>query len=139
MLLERLAEIKKELDQFSDGFTKYSFLVELSALNNQNTPDVMQECNLFKGCQSQVWIKLSVQDGLFYMHATSDTLLLRGLLYIMMQLYNGCPLSEIAETDLNILPYCGIEQFFTDQRISGVHGITKAIQDFCSDGWKSQV
>lgn len=136
MLLERLEEIRAELGQFGDSFSQYSFLIELSALNNCAKADLMTEQNLFRGCQSQVWLRMHITDGAFFLEATSDTALLRGLLYVMMQLFNGCPAQEIALAEFDFLRCCGIDGHFTSQRTSGVNGILQNIRSYCTTAQK---
>ena len=132
MLKERLKEIREELNQFEDGFSKYSFLVQLSAYVSGDQSDLMIDEYLYEGCQSQVWLRLKCVDNTFQMKATSDTLIIRGILYIMMELYNGCPISEIAELELDFLKTCGIEEHFSSERTMGIQGIIEQIRDFCA-------
>lgn len=89
MLKERLAEMREELDSFDDEFAKYSFLVELSAYVSPRQEDLMQDAYLQRGCQSKVWLRCACDEGVFCMRATSDTLIIRGVLYILQELYNG--------------------------------------------------
>lgn len=133
MFLERMEEIRKEINQFEDSFTQYAFLVELSAYVPANQPDLMTDEHLYDGCQSRVWLKMNIENGIFYIKSTSDTLIIRGILYIMMELYNGCPVSEILSHPVDLLSVCGIEEHFTSERTIGIRGITKKIHDFCSN------
>ena len=132
MIQERLSEIAAELNQFEDEFLKYSFLVELSAYVNPNQPDLMTKNHLHEGCQSQVWMSFQEEDGLFLMRAMSDTLIIRGVLYVIMELFNGLSVKEISENKINFLEDCGIEQHFSSERVAGISSIISAIYDFCS-------
>ena len=80
MIEERLAEIRNEFASLDDSFTQYSFLVELSAYVSPDQPDLMKEEHLQRGCHSRVWIRQSIENGVFHMDATSDTMLIRGVL-----------------------------------------------------------
>ena len=131
MLKERLGEMREELDSFDDEFTKYSFLVELSAYVSPHQPDLMVDANLQRGCQSQVWTSFAEQDGVFFMRATSDTLIIRGILYIMQELYNGVSLKEIAESDSDLLAELGIAEHFSDRRQLGIRSIEEGVLSFC--------
>lgn len=133
MLEMRLKEIREEFEQFEDSFSQYAFLVELSAYVPHDQPDLTTDAHLYKGCQSQVWLAMSSENGIFQMKATSDTLILRGLLYVMMELYNGCTLAEIAEHPIDLLSACGIEGHFTSERTIGIRGITEKIFEFCQN------
>lgn len=131
MIRERLAAIREELGAMEDDFMQYSFLVELSAYVNPYQPELMREEYLQRGCQSQVWLRFRMESGLFYMEATSDTLLIRGVLYIMMELFNGLPPEEIAESKIDFLKDCGISRHFSGARVNGIQSIIDSIITYC--------
>ena len=131
MIQERIKQIQEELGSLEDDLTQYSFLVELSAYVNPHQPDLMKEEYLQRGCQSQVWMRLDTKDGKFHMDATSDTLLIRGVLYIMMELFNGLPPEEIAASNIDFLSDCGISKHFSGDRIRGIGSITDSVYKYC--------
>lgn len=131
MIEERLEEIRNEIASFDDEFMQYSFLVELSAYVDPDQPELMTKERLHHGCRSRVWKKFRIEDGKFYMNATSDTLIIRGVLYIMMELFNGLAPDEIAEKRPDFLNECGIAGHFNEERISGLNSITESVYDYC--------
>ncbi len=131
MLEQRLSEIREELDSFEDEFTKYSFIVELSAYVSPDQPDLMKDEFLQRGCQSRVWARYELRDEKFFMRATSDTLIIRGVLYIMQELFCGVPAVEIAASKIDFLGELGIAGHFSDARQSGIGSITSSIVSFC--------
>lgn len=131
-LIQKANEIKEELNQFQDEFLKYSFIVELSAYVSPKQEDIMLDKYLHEGCQSRVWIKLQEKGGCLDIRATSDTMVIRGILYILMELYNGVSLSEIAESHLDFLEVCGLADSFTSDRADGIRSINKRIIQYSS-------
>ena len=131
MIQERLRAIREELAALEDELMQYSFLVELSAYVSPHQPELMREQNLQRGCQSRVWLRCHVDDGRFYMEATSDTLLIRGVLYIMMELFNGLKPEEIAASDVDFLNDCGISRHFSGARVNGIQGIAASVRAYC--------
>lgn len=128
---ERIKEIKEELNAFDDELLGYSFLVELSAYVPPDQPELMKDEYFQRGCQSRVWIKYDLHDETFQMKATSDTMLIRGVLYVMMQLYNGLTPAQIAERKIDFLQECGIVRYFSGARIAGIGSITDSIYNYC--------
>lgn len=133
----RIREIKDELNVFDDAFLKYAFIVELSAYIEPNQPDLMTDTYLHHGCQSQVWIKYEIENSLFTMKATSDTLIIRGILYIMMQLYNGLTVKEIAGRKIDFLKECDLTEQFSGARVNGITGIADTIYAVCCNFLKT--
>ncbi|MBA1274283.1 SufE family protein [Stutzerimonas azotifigens] len=64
------------------------------------------EANRVQGCESQVWLTGTQQDGLWYYRAASEARLLRGLLTLLIERVNGLSAEELATLDLT--------QWFTD-------------------------
>jgi cysteine desulfuration protein SufE len=65
------------------------------------------------------------------MRATSDTLIIRGILYIMQELFCGVPVEEIAQSDIDFLDELGIAEHFNDARQSGIASISAAVVSYC--------
>ncbi|MCR5083009.1 MAG: SufE family protein [Parasporobacterium sp.] len=137
MLKDKLKSIKEELNEFDDSFTQYAFIVELSAYVPAEIPEIMTDEYKYKGCQSQVWLKLEDKAGAFNMLATSDTLLIRGILYIMSELYNGEKIEEIANMDFDFLKECSIEEHFNSERTVGIKKMNEEIKNFCKSCCKN--
>lgn len=131
MIEDRIREIREELGAFDDEFLRYSFLVELSSYVPAQQPELMKDENLHRGCQSRVWLRCREENGSFILDATSDTLIIRGVLYVMMQLYNGLTVREIAENKIDFLKECGLEEHFSSDRIAGLNGIADTIVSYC--------
>jgi len=137
MLKNKLIDIRKELNEFDDAFTRYAFIVELSAYIPAEIPDIMTDEYIYKGCQSRVWLKLTDNEGIFNMRATSDTLLIRGVLYIMSELYNGEKIKDIAESDFDFLKECSIEEHFNSERTVGIKKMNEEIRNLCKSCCKN--
>lgn len=131
MLQQRLSEMREELDSLGDEFTKYSFLVELSAYVSPDQADLMRDEYLQRGCQSRVWVRHEERDGRYRLRATSDTLIVRSVLYILGQLYDDVSVEEIAASDIDVLAALGIAEHFSDTRQLGIRSIADGVVSFC--------
>ena len=80
-----LAQLKGEFASLPDGFARYSYLTELSALLSPPR-EVRQDQFLYRGCQSKVWLHVTVENGLCHLAADSDTLIIRGILSLFREL-----------------------------------------------------
>lgn len=126
-ILEELAQLKGEFDSLPDGFSRYTYLVELSALlpkeDGLNTGE-----RLYRGCQSQVWLWARRENGLCRLSADSDTLIIRGVLALFVGLLDGKPVDEVLEARFDLLEALGIGEHFSSQRTSGIAGLLPEIQ-----------
>lgn len=129
-----LAELKKEFESLPDGFARYSYLVELAALLPPSNERLHQESCLYRGCQSQVWLSVSIQDSVVRLDADSDTLLIRGILYLFRDLLDGRAVDEVLSAQFDLLKELSIAEHFSSQRTSGITGLLPEIQRRVEDG-----
>ena len=82
-----------------------------------------------KGCQSHVWLRTYAQDGMFYMDAESDTMLIRGFLYLIRKVVSGQPVRDVAECSLYFLSDSGLSANLNADRRKGIGYIVKEIKE----------
>lgn len=121
-----LAQLKGEFASLPDGFARYSYLTELSALLPR-TPEVRQDRHLYRGCQSKVWLRVSVENGLCHLEADSDTLIIRGILALFRELLEGRPVPEVREARFDLLGELNLSEHFSSTRTAGVAGLLPEI------------
>ena len=138
MLEQRIGEIRKECGQFEDPFMRYTFVSELSVYLPKAEESLRSDTYRIRDCQSNVWLKKEIRGGCFYLEADSDALIMRGILYILGELYNGCPAEEIAETDADILELCGLKEMFAASRNKGIRSLCEGIRRFCRNYLENQ-
>jgi cysteine desulfuration protein SufE len=77
------------------------------------------EDNLVKGCQSKVWLHPGFRDGKVYFMADSNTEITKGLISLLVSLWNGRKPDEILETDLYFIDKIGMSRMIGSQRSNG--------------------
>lgn len=120
----------KDFASLEDEFDRYSYLTYLgSLLGKPKSEELCIKQNLVKGCQSETWIKVHVQKGYLVLDAYSDTLIVRGLLYILRE----C-MAEMQIQDYSISAFeelyqkTSLTSFLTASRREGLKSILKTIQ-----------
>ena len=86
---EKQAKIAREFQELGDGFEQYAYLIELSVALPPLPEEKKTDDRLVKGCQSHVWLDLRTEDSAFAFDADSDTLILKGVLYLLREIFNG--------------------------------------------------
>lgn len=128
---QRTDRLAAEFRQLEDEFLRYSYLVELGGLLPSMSPAERAAADRFPGCQSRVWLHMELRDGRFRLQADSDAVILRGLLYVFVTVYDGASPAEIAGSVFHPLEELGLTESFSPQRQGGVAGIMEAIRTFC--------
>ncbi len=126
MTLEELIENFSYLDNWED---RYSYLIDLgNELENLPTEYKTPEWKV-QGCQSQVWLVPQFQDGKLHFLGDSDAILVRGLISIVLMIYNDKSPSEIKNIAIeDIFAKLGLEENLSPSRRNGLMSMVSKIK-----------
>ncbi len=120
--------ILEEFRQMGDSFSCYSYLLALAALLPPCPEEARTPENAVQGCQSHVWLSSWAEKGRFRFLADSDTYILKGLLYLLMNVLDDRPLEPAAEGELFFWKDPLLLGSFDDRRQKGVGFVAAALQ-----------
>jgi len=86
------------------------------------------EDNIVKGCQSKVWLTAKVESERVYFAADSNTAITKGLVSLLVRIFNGQPFDAILNADLYFINKIGMERFIGTQRSSGFAAMIKQMK-----------
>lgn len=130
--MQTINEIQQEIiDEFSiydDWMDKYAVIIEqgnaLPPLDEKyKTPG-----NIIQGCQSRVWLQTDYRDGRLWFQAESDAIIVKGLLAIVLRVFNGRTPDEIINTDLRFMKEIGLTEHLSPTRSNGLLSVIKQIR-----------
>jgi|SRR5688500_17854446 len=84
--------------------------------------------NIVKGCQSKVWLTASMDGGNIFFKADSNTAITKGLVSLLIRIFNGHTPSEILNADLYFMNRIGMERFIGTQRSNGFAAMIKQMK-----------
>jgi cysteine desulfuration protein SufE len=93
-------------------------------------PAGMVDNNLIKGCQSKVWLVPEIKEGKIYFHADSNTEITKGLISLLIRIFNGQLPDDIVNTDLFFINKIGMDQMIGSQRSNGFSAMIKQMKLF---------
>lgn len=127
---QRVEEIKDDLDFFDDELAKYEYIIDLGKkLEEFDEKDKTPE-NIVHGCTSQVWLTCENKDGKLYFYGTSDAIIVKGLVYMILQIFSGSTIQELKDVDMDIVHELNLSEVITPNRQSGVLGMIKKIKEY---------
>lgn len=129
-----IEDIKEDLNFFDDELDKYQYLIDLGKKLELIDESQQKDDYLVQGCTSQVWLIPTVKEDKLYLVGTSDAIIVKGLVYVILQIFNGKSLNEINTFDINILNELGLTEIITPNRQSGVQGMIKKIMEVAKNG-----
>lgn len=126
-------ELIEELSFLPQWEERYAYLIELG----QKMPSLPIECrsedNIVRGCQSTVWLHQVCQDGKVIVQADSDSLIVKGLVALLVNLYSGQPAEDILQADLAFFEETGLSKHLSSQRTNGLMAMLEAIKAFAAN------
>lgn len=92
-------------------------------------PDVDKtEDNIVKGCQSKVWLTAKFNQDKIYFSADSNTAITKGLVSLLVRIFNGQTPDAILNADLYFMNKIGMERFIGTQRSNGFAAMIKQMK-----------
>ncbi len=127
-ILEIENQIIEEFSIFTDWLDKYEYIIELG----KNVPVIEEgakkEENLIKGCQSRVWLDCWQDDGKLFFAADSDAIITKGIISLLIRVYNGQRPKDILESDLSFIDAIGLQENLSPTRANGLVSMIKQIK-----------
>lgn len=127
---KRVQEIKEDLDFFEDELQKYEFIIDLGKKLEDFDEEEKTPSNIVHGCTSQVWLTCKKENGHLYFKGTSDAIIVKGLVYIILHIFSGSTIEELNEIDMDIVHELELSEVITPNRQSGVIGMMKKIKEY---------
>jgi len=132
-MLPTIDEIVSNFELLDDWEERYRYVIELGRMMEPLPDEAHTEANKVKGCASQVWLetRLDHTNGKPVLHllGDSDAHIVRGLVALMISLYDGKTPEEALATDaLALFKELGLAEHLTPQRSNGVRSMVERIR-----------
>jgi cysteine desulfuration protein SufE len=130
---KRVHTIKEDLDFFDDELAKYEYIIDLGKkLKDFDDKDKIP-ANIVHGCTSQVWLTHEIKDGKMYFHGTSEAIIVKGLVYMILEIFSNSTIEELKAVDMDIVHELNLSEVITPNRQSGVIGMMKKIKEYAQN------
>ena len=129
-MLPTIDEIVSNFELLDDWEERYRYVIELGRMMEPLPDEAHTDANKVRGCASQVWLetRLDHSQGKPALHllGDSDAHIVRGLVALMIALYNGKTPEEALATDaLGLFKELGLAEHLTPQRSNGVRSMVE--------------
>lgn len=119
-LAQTQQELIDEFALFSDWQDRYEHLIELGKDLPLIAPEHKTEDNLVRGCQSRVWLHARFQDGLVHFTADSDAMITKGIVALLVRVYNDRTPQEILAASTDFIDRIGLRAHLSPNRANGL-------------------
>ncbi len=119
-ITEKQEELLEELDLFQDWTERYEYVIGLGKKlapmdEGLHTPD-----RLIKGCQSQVWLDASSEDGRMNYLADSDSVITKGMIALFVRVLDGETPEDVLTADLSFIDRTGLKEHLAPTRANAL-------------------
>lgn len=86
--------------------------------------------NQVKGCESLAWLVIEQQGGIYHFYMDSDSRVVKGLMAILLIIFQGKTAQQIEEIDVDaVFAQLGLLHHLTPSRANGLLAIVKRIKN----------
>lgn len=132
-----LTAIRDDLAFLDDWDDRYRYLIDLGRTLPALPAEAYSDANKVQGCASQVWLLMQrTSDGsTLDIRGDSDALIVKGLVALVIAMFNGQSLKDIRETDAQaFFAEIGLKDHLTAQRSNGLASMVLRIKAEATKG-----
>ena len=131
---EDIAETFEFLDNWED---RYGHVIDMGKAMDPLPEDLRVPATKVNGCASQVWLVPEVEghgaDAILRFRGDSDAMIVRGLIAILIALYSGLTVAEVAKVDAQAeLARLGLNEHLSSQRSNGLRAMVERVRAIAS-------
>lgn len=120
--------IIEEFSVFDEWLDKYDYLIELSESLPVIDASHRNEKYVIEGCQSRVWVDAEMREGKVYYSADSDAIITKGIIALLVRVFNGRTPQEIVDLDLYFIEAIGLGENLSPTRSNGLRAMIKQMK-----------
>ena len=128
---EEIAGDFEFLDEWED---RYRHVIDLGKAMAPMDGALKQPASKVHGCASQVWLVARLEDGRMRFQGDSDAMIVRGLIAVLMALFDGLTPKEVLAVDAGgELARLGLDQHLSAQRSNGLRAMLERIREMAAE------
>lgn len=121
-------EIIEEFQDFDDWMDRYQLLIDMGNEQEPLPEKYKTEQNLIDGCQSRVWLQADLVDGRVQFQAESDALIVKGIVTLLIRVYNNQTPADILDSDPYFIEKIGLKDHLSPTRSNGLLAMLKQMK-----------
>ena len=130
-----IEEVIENFEFLGDWEEKFTYLIELGKkLPALSDTDKIEQYRV-QGCQASVWLRvIPKKSDIYEIHADSDAFIVKGLIVVLLLIYNFKTAKQILDTDSSkIFEQLGLDKHLSPTRRNGLHSMVSRIKALATD------
>jgi len=130
-------ELIENFEFLGDWEERFAYLIELGKKLPPLDESEMVEDNRVHGCQATVWLRMLPISGeplAFEIRADADAFIVKGLIAVLLLVYNGRTAQQITATDCTgTFARLGLDKPLSPTRRNGLHSMVSRIKALAAE------
>lgn len=126
--IEKQEAIIEDFDLFDDWMEKYELIIDLGKGIRSISESQRNDDQLIEGCQSRVWLRTEYKDSLMYFFADSDAIITKGIIGLLIKVFDGEKPETIVKEELFFIKRIGLQEHLSPTRANGLLGMVKRMK-----------
>ncbi len=121
-------QLAADFEYLDDWEERYAYLMDLGKEVQGLSPEEKTSDNLIRGCQSRVWLITRYENNRLWMSADSEAFIARGIIALLMKVFNGQTPSDILNENFDLPERIGLTAHLSPGRANGLAGMLSRIR-----------
>lgn len=121
------ADILADLHELADPYSQHLFLIECGNEISGIDEELHSEEHLVRDCDVRTWIRTSWAGGVLKIVGNSESLIVRGAVALLVEIYDGRDANEVAAYRCRLLDDPLFAHRFSPRQQAGLKGIVKKV------------
>lgn len=127
-LQEKEQDIIDEFAIYDDWMDKYEYIIELGKELPLIDENLKTDNRLIEGCQSRVWLNTEFDGENMYFSADSDAIITKGIIALLVRVFNGESPKNIASSSLHFIDEIGLHEHLSPTRSNGLASMIRTMK-----------
>ena len=127
---EQVQVYKEDLELLDDKDMKMEYILDYGKEATKLDPEYKTDENIVKGCSSLAWLHKECKDGKLFFEAEGDSIIAKGMLVMLLAVFNNRKADEILSFDRNNLLNMGVMELLSPVRQQGMEAFLNLIYSY---------
>ena len=127
---EQVKVYKDDLALFPDKDSKMEYILDYGKEATVLEAKFKSEENIIRGCSSLAWLHKEYKDGRLMLEAEGDSIIAKGMLVLLLEIFNNRTLDEIFSFDTKLLLEMGVMELLSPVRQQGLEAFLNTIYTY---------
>ena len=127
---EQVQAYKEDLALLPDKDAKMEYILDFGKEAGTLEAQYKTDENIIKGCSSLAWVHKAYEEGKILLEAEGDSIIAKGMLVMLLGIFNNRTPGEILAFDPNKLKEMGVMELLSPVRQQGLEAFLKVIYGY---------